>query len=377
MATRRDVLFTGLAAAPALAGRAWAAPAGPNPEGPGAGPWAMGRPEDHGLRTSALEAAARQVAAVAGRQGLVVVRNGVLVFERYWANDYQRAEPTWRNVSFSSGKSWGSAMVGIAVRQGKLRVDDPIDRYHPAAYSGFRPGTTLRHLLTMSSGGSLWQKPPSKPPPKLGEPRTSQPGGDYILRTELVGDEAHAPAGYARTIPPGTLFWYSGAASDHVSDVVAGAVGQPTFRYQTENLLRPLGVENFDYQSEGIDPRGNIRIGGSIELSCRDMARLGQLWLNGGRWAGRELVSADYVAQSIRPSALNPDYGFLWWLNTSGRISSAPRSMFNAAGAFGQYSFVIPERRLVVATMGFNGGVQEPRMDGRIWDALAPALLAG
>ena len=82
-----------------------------------------------------------------------------------------------------------------------------------------------------------------------------------------------------------------------------------------------------DHQPEGIDPRN------TIELSCRDMARLGQLWLNRGRWDGRQLVDPGYVAQSVSASALNPNYGFLWWLNTTGRIEKAPRSMFNASGA--------------------------------------------
>ena len=109
------------------------------------------------------------------------------------------------------------------------------------------------------------------------------------------------------------------------------------------------------------------------------MARLGQLWLNGGRWDGRQLVDAAYVRESVTPSARNPDYGFLWWLNTTGRLPQAPCGMFNASGAFGQYVFVVPEAKLVVATMGFadpQGGAGGPaaRLDARIWEALGPAL---
>jgi CubicO group peptidase (beta-lactamase class C family) len=84
-------------------------------------------------------------------------------------------------------------------------------------------------------------------------------------------------------------------------------------------------------------------------------------------------VSAEYVRESITPSALNPNYGFLWWLNGTGRIPDAPCSMFNAAGAFGQYVFVVPEAQLVVATMGFDAA-RPPRVDADLWQALRPAL---
>ena len=345
-------------------------------EGPGAGPWAHGDPSAHGLDRNRLEAAAERIGAMGGRQGLVVVKDGVIVFERYWAGPYFRADPTQRNVSFSSGKSWGSAVVGVAVAKGLLRIDDPVSRYHPPERSGLHPDTTLRHLLTMSSGGTLVAKPSSKRPRKLGEGDPGPRDGlDYVRLSE---PEPGRPPGYGATIAPGSMFHYDGVPADHLSDVVAAASGQSSHAFATEELMTPLGVENLNYQPEGIDPRGNIRIGGSMELSVRDMARLGQLWLNGGRWAGRQLVDADYVRQAVTPSARNMDYGFLWWLNTSGRLP-APCSMFNASGAFGQYVFVIPEERLVVATMGFAdppsaGSGTTPRLDTRIWEVLGPAL---
>lgn len=346
-------------------------------EGPGIGPWKHEAPEAHGLETSSLEAAANRIGQIGGRQGLVIVKDGVIVFERYWASPYFRADPAQRNVSFSSGKSWGSAMVGVAVAKGLLSVDDPVARHHPPERSGLHPDTTVRHLLTMASGGTLVAKPSSKRPRRLDDPDPEpHPGIDYVRLTE---PEPGRPPGYGRTIPPGTMFHYDGVPADHLSDVIAAVAGQPSLAFATEALLEPLGVENLNYQPEGVDPRGNVRIGGSIELSVRDMARLGQLWLNGGRWDGRQLVDAAYVREAVTPSALNPDYGFLWWLNTSGRLPQAPCGMFNASGAFGQYVFVVPQDKLVVATMGFTdpppaGSAPAARLDAQIWDALGPSL---
>ncbi|MFA5601099.1 MAG: hypothetical protein WDA06_10945, partial [Phenylobacterium sp.] len=100
MIDRRTVLA---ASAAVLAPQPSAAGAGREP-GPGRGPWVHGRPEDHGLSTPALEKAAEAIGSTGERQGLVIVRDGVIVFERYWATPYARATPDWRNVSFSSGK---------------------------------------------------------------------------------------------------------------------------------------------------------------------------------------------------------------------------------------------------------------------------------
>jgi CubicO group peptidase (beta-lactamase class C family) len=340
-------------------------------QGPGAGPWQQASPADHGLSVTALATAAEKVGGIAGRQGLVVVRNGYIVYEQYWANDYQEAKPEFRNVTFSAGKSWGSAMVGRAVTQGLIGIDDLVEDYHPVTDSGLRPGTTIRHLLTMTSGGTLLHKPSSVRPAKLVErdSRKRLRGAGY---QRADGPESGTPPGYATTLPPGQVYYYDGEPADHLSTVVANAAGQPSHEYAWRELLEPLGVEHFRFQPEGIDPQGNVRIGGSIEASVRDLARLGQLWLNQGLWAGKQLIDSNYIEQSVSPSALNPNYGFLWWL--SGRIEGAPESMFFASGAFGQLLFVLPEQNIVVATMGFSGPPRPSTPVQQIWDAIEPAL---
>ncbi|WP_369062307.1 serine hydrolase domain-containing protein [Caulobacter sp. 73W] len=363
------------AAALALGGCAGAAridkgPGAPSARGPGRGPWAVASPQSVGLQVASLERAADQLGAAGERQGLVVVRGGRLVFERYWANPWHRDEATWGNVSFSSGKSWGGAMVGRAITQGLLKLDDRAERYHPSAQSGLRPEVTIRHLLTMTSGGTLNVKPSSRPPRRLDQPALAPSAGDEY-RWQDKG-ETGSPPGYGRTIPAGGQFYYDGAAADHLADIVAAASGRSSHAYMMDELVRPLGCEVFAYQNEGVDRAGNIRIGGSILLSCRDMARLGQLYLDKGMWGGRQLIAADYVTQSLTPSPLNPAYGFLWWLNASGRVTGAPRDMAFAAGARGQFCFVLPSRDLVVATMGF--GSAQLSADAA-WAALGPALL--
>jgi CubicO group peptidase (beta-lactamase class C family) len=367
MLTRR--LMLAAAGAAAWAGTATAAD-GRREQGPGRGKWRHAPPEAYGLRTAALNKAADQLGSAGERQGLVVIRNGVLVYERYWENAYARATPEWRNVSFSAGKSWGSTMVGHAYTQGLLGLDDLATKYHPAEISGLRPEATIRHLLTMTSGGTLNVKPSSVSPRKLTD--TAPPGPAAAYAWQSVGERG-SPPGYGATIPAGTVFYYDGAAADHLANVVSTASGISSRRYMLERIAAPLGCETFAYQPEGVDQDDNVRIGGSILLSCRDLARLGQLYLNGGRWDGRRLIAADYIAAAITPSPLNPAYGYLWWLNGAGRTAAAPRSMYMAAGARGQFCFVLPEQNMVVATMGF--GAAQLSADAA-WDALRQTLPA-
>lgn len=367
MHTRRHAIGLGAAFAVGGLAPAWAKPRS-NERGPGKGPWRSASPADHGLDAIKLDLAAEQIGAAGERQGLVLIRHGRLVYERYWANAYHRAEPTWRNVSFSSGKSWGSAMVGRAYTDGLLKLDDPVARYWPSKASGLKPATTIRHLLTMSSGGTLNVKPSSRPPRRLDDPAPAGSGVEYAW--QAVGEKG-SPPGYGVSIEPGTTFYYDGAAADHLANVVAAASGVTSHDFMMRRLIEPLGCEAFNYQPEGLDKAGNVRLGGSIQLSCRDMARLGQLFLDRGLWAGKQLIAADYIDQALSPSALNPAYGFLWWFNGTGRVAGAPRAMSFAAGALGQFCFVLPEQDMVVATMGFG---QPPATADSLWAALAGVL---
>jgi CubicO group peptidase (beta-lactamase class C family) len=256
------------------------------------------------------------------------------------------------------------------VQQGYLNVDDLARRYVAPDITGLHPDTRIRHLLTMSSGGSLVTKPSSRPPRKLDDDTPPGPPDEYV-RTVGESTEPRAPRGYGVDIEPGSMFFYDGAAADHLAEIISAATGMTSYDYMLSQVFAPMGV-SAQYQAEGVDSNGDIRIGGSMLITCRDMARLGQTYLDGGVWQGNRIVDASYVALATSPSRNNPDYGYLWWLNTTGEIASAPRSMYFAAGALGQYCFVVPEARLVVATMGFG---RPPLEVEQAWDILGPALL--
>jgi len=367
MLTRRTVLTTALAG---VLSSACQSLRGSGDAGPGRKPWQHSTPDTHGLSLGALDKAAAELGAAGERQGFVVIRHSELVYEKYWSNAWARAVPEWQNVSFSAGKSWGATMVGRAVTQGKLSVDDLVSKYRPEKISGFKTQTTIKHLLTMSSGGTMNMKPSSKTPKRLDDPTPPGPGVEYEWYKEA---ERGTPPGYGLTIQPGEQFFYDGAPADHLADVITAAVGRSSHRYMLEEIAAPLGCEHFSYQPEGVDKNDNVRIGGSILISCRDMARLGQLYLNNGRWNGQQLIDAQFIRDAITPSKLNAGYGYLWWLNSAGRIAAAPRSMYYAAGARGQFCFTLPEQDMVIATMGF--GATQLSADAA-WAALRNVLPA-
>lgn len=342
----------------------------PAAAGPGLSDWQTISPEDVGLSKTALATAAMKLASAGERQGLVVIRDGRLAFEQYWANDYHRASPDWKNVSFSSGKSWGSTMIGRAQILGNLDIQELASKYHPSIDSGLHPQTTIKHLLTMSSGGTLNTKPSSIAPKKLDDPTPPGPGAEYEWHD--VQEEGKSE-GYGSTIQPGAQFIYDGAPADHLANIVSATTGMTSYDFMMQEVAARLGCRNFDYQPEGIDKNGNVRIGGSILMSCRDLARLGQLYLNKGKWGRARIISEAYATEASTPSRLNPAYGYLWWLNTEGSAPQAPRNMYYAAGALGQYCFVLPDQNTVISTMGFGRPGLSPEA---AWEALAPAILA-
>lgn len=339
-----------------------------NAPGPGTGPWLHVAPSDVGLDAGALSDAADEIGAAGERQGVVIVRHGVLAFERYWANAYHQADPTWRNVSFSMGKSWGSTIVGRAITLGHLGLDDLVAEFHEPANSGLHPAATVRHVLSHVSGGTVVTKPSTRPPQRLGSDPTPGPPDEYQRHES---GEPGSPEGYGRGLEPGTTFYYDGATADHLANVVAAATGTTSHRFAIEEVIEPLGCETLRYQPEGVDGAGNVRMGGSLLLSVRDAARLGQLYLNRGRWADRQLIAPEYVSAAISPTPLRKGYGLLWWLNADRSVPDAPESMFFAAGALGQYCFVLPDHDMVIATMGFG---RDPLSAQHAWRTFRKAL---
>lgn len=246
--------------------------------------------------------------------------------------EYRFTPPLARNI-YSHTKSYVVTAIGIAIEEGLLTLDDRlVDAFPDAvpANASERLGRiTLRHLLTMSSGFDR--------PYLMNEDRRGGVGApDYLayMLSRLVEAE------------PGDHFCYSSADSDLAGRMLEQATGERLGEY----VFRTV----FDKLDQGFplweaDPQGHHIAGGGIHMTLRDMLKIGQVYLNGGVWHGRRIVSADWVrlasSRHIDTPADNVwtcGYGFQFWM-------SPYPGAFRADGAYGQITTVLPQQGLVVA----------------------------
>ncbi|WP_018657458.1 serine hydrolase domain-containing protein [Actinomadura flavalba] len=251
-------------------------------------------------------------------QGFVALDGDQVVAERYAAADRTTLFQSW-----SMGKSFTSAVIGIAVGEGKIRsIDDPVRAYVPELAATTYADVTVRNLLGMSSGHT-WNDQVDNIPlhvlASLGVPTTS-------LASQLK-----------RGWEPGSRFNYNSVDTAVLALVLARATGTPYHRYVQEKLWRPAGMESTAYV--GNDSRGNALGYCCFYATARDFARFGLLYLNGGRAGGRQVVPRAWVDASVSPST-SPRYGFQWWIDGD--------DGFFANGLGGQRIYVSRKHRAVV-----------------------------
>lgn len=265
--------------------------------------------------------------------GVVVIRHGYAVAERY----YHGHGPKDRVDLFSATKSVTSILIGIALDRHLFRdVEQSIADFIPEYFAradadSAKRRISVRNLLTMTSGLD-WDES------HAADYFRDAPGQAVgILRRKLVAE-------------PGTRFNYS-SGNAHLLAIALSHASKTTPRdFGNDNLFVPLGftVRFLDWPA---DENGVNSGGSALELSPREMAKLGYLYLNAGCWDGRQIVSAEWVAQSIRkwsesgPPPNGNGYGYLWWL------SSVIERAYMAIGYAGQYILVAPSQDMVVAAV--------------------------
>ena len=153
-------------------------------------------------------------------------------------------------------------------------------------------------------------------------------------------------------VPPGQDFFYNTGALTLVSAIVRKATGRPLDEFARQTLFEPMGIA----QAEWARVRGDADAGGGLRLRPRDMAKIGQLVLAGGRWNDRQIVSKAWIETSTAPELKATDdqlYGYLWWLGRA-RLNGSEVHWVGALGRGGQSIRIVPELDLVVAvTAGY------------------------
>jgi CubicO group peptidase (beta-lactamase class C family) len=309
--------------------------------------WRRATPEQVGLDAGRI---AGLVERLRGNQipsihSLLVVRQGYLAVEEYFNGSTAESVHTLQSVT----KSVTSLLLGIAMDQGAVAsVDRPVIGFFPE-YSDLRNlddrkrAMTLRDILTMRTGLD-WSEDPYEGSPLQALNAT---------RTEWIRFVLDWPMREA----PGTRFEYNSGGVIVLGGVIYNTTGLVADEFARRNLFDPIGVGPATWYTGG--PNGLPHMGGGLNLRAKDMARLGYLVLRDGRWRTRQVISPAWLAASLAPAVLRPrtfagfpvDYGFLWWLlplDGQGPTGARNETIYTAAGAQGQWIFVIPKHDLVI-----------------------------
>jgi CubicO group peptidase (beta-lactamase class C family) len=318
--------------------------------------WTRSSPADRRLDPERLEILTREI-----REGerfpdlhaLLIVRNGYLVVEEYFEGYDAKKLHTLQSVS----KSFTSALIGIAIAQGKIEgVDEKVLDFFPDA-AGIenlderKKSMMLQDLLTMRGGTDYHEGYPGSPHDQL---NSLDHGWDrFVLSRPMVHE-------------PGTHFQYDSGGVILMSAMLKNRTGMHADAYADRYLFPALGISRSRWHKNA---DGHPHTGGGLHLLPRDMAKFGLLYLRGGRWEDRQVVPANWVEESTRRhvklegrGGRAVGYGYLWWILPPDPKGPGKRDIFAAMGFRAQYIFVVPEHDMVVVVTGGTQSGTDQRM---------------
>jgi len=285
---------------------------------------------------------------------IMILRHGKVIAEGWW-NPYR---PDLKHTLYSLSKSFTSTAVGFAVSEKKLSVSDKVISFFPdklpANVTDNLSQLTIKDLLSMSAGQA--------PDPSFQVAITE----DWIktfLATPVLNK-------------PGSEFLYNSAATYMLSAIVQKVTGEKIVDYLKPRLFDPLGIHGMDWE---IDPSG-INVGGwGFRIRTEDIARFGQLYLQKGKWNGKQILPAAWVEEATTfkidnapgmsqerkdSSDWRQGYCYQFWRSR--------HNSYRGDGAFGQYALVLPEEDAVIAITS-----ETPDMPGElnlVWQYILPAM---
>jgi CubicO group peptidase (beta-lactamase class C family) len=270
----------------------------------------------------------------------LVVHDDALLYEGYF-NGYDRQST---QTSFSTAKSFVSALVGIAIREGHIgSVDDPVTEYIPELEGQGMDKVTIRHLLAMSSGLEY-----------SGEGGGGGPLGDDA-KTYYDPNLRELALTVKPEVEPGTRWEYNNYHPLLLGMILERATDRPVATYLSQKIWRPLGMEADGSWSLDSEASGFEKMESGINARAIDFAKFGRLYLNQGEWNGQQVVPASWVEESTRlDTSTDPAdfYQYFWWVD----VVRPERGRFLARGNYGQFIYVVPDKDLVIVRFGEDWG---------------------
>jgi CubicO group peptidase (beta-lactamase class C family) len=284
--------------------------------------------------------------------GILIIRNENLVLEEYFPGDAFRGSYTefdWNVLHFqaSCSKSFASALIGIAFDKGYLndlnaKLYGFFPEYTNIYWSNEKQQITLKHLLTMTAGldWDEWSFSYTDPRNSAVQMYNSNDPIRFVLEVPMA-------------LEPGTTFRYNTGLSVLLGGIIKNATSLPADQFAELYLFAPLGIREYYWH---IASNGTVDTGGGLSLSPRNMAKFGQLYLNGGTWKGEQVIPPGWINESVKQHISRSSrggYGFQWWTEQhlwNGNIIDS----FSAKGWGGQYIYVFPDLAMVVVFTGGN-----------------------
>lgn len=319
--------------------------------------WEEVTPENAGLNSTKLQEAIRHLEANTGKDGareLVIVRDGMIVWH---GDNIDHVHGIW-----SCTKSFTSTMLGLLIEDGKCTLETTAASVLPEMKPHY-PAVKLRHFTTMTSG--------------------YRAEGDNTR-----GSYTHGPSTTPFTpsseplFPPGAAYAYWDSAMNQFGHVLTVLAGEPLDELFKRRIANPIQMNPAAWKWGHFGTHSGLRVNGGsgnngrhIQISAREMARFGHLFLNYGRWKDRQLISSNWIsaATSVQVAASVSNawtrskiagpgfYGFNWWRNAEGPDGKmfwpgAPADTFCASGHNNNKLFVIPSWCMVIVRLGLDEG---------------------
>ncbi|ADC51580.1 hypothetical protein BpOF4_17695 [Alkalihalophilus pseudofirmus OF4] len=294
--------------------------------------WKIKSPAELGLNEDVLEELIEKV-----RQedvySMLLIKDGYLAEEYYKSITFNDSRTPINSIA----KSITSSLIGIAIDQGYIEgIDQKASDFIPEILEQEdirKHEWTIEHFLTLTDG--LYWPETTRWNDIMFPLESSDNWVDFIISRELVND-------------PGTQFNYNTGASHLLSVILERASGQSTKHFADKHLFSPLAIGTMDYFWD-IDSNGYYTGGYKMEMVPADLAKIGYLFLNGGRWDGVQIIPLEWVDASTSyhtTTELNEagfgDYGYQWWVKTLQLDSGELIHSYYGSGAFGQKLIVIP-----------------------------------
>lgn len=283
-------------------------------------------------------------ARVRGNGALLILRNDTVLLEQYYGN-FSQLSPS---SIFSITKAITALLCGIAVDEKYISINDPVTKFIPELNDAdplFKE-LTIEHLLDMRSGLDFEESYGWNPFSKMAK---LYYGKDVISQFRKLHFKSK----------PGTMHYYNSMATAILGVAIERAVGIPYAQYLQEKVWKPLDMESNAYISLDDGKHRQSKAYGGLVSNVRDLAKIGRLYINGGTYDNKRIVSKEWIDRSTHSSLENEAYSF-GWNNIITRIDGqdvvTPR--FFAIGLYGQVLFCDPSQNLIFVTLGEKKGCE-------------------